>query len=417
MHNPRKESSLISNPTEDSSDTDASITDSLISGNTDSSITDSVMSGNSPQDRIRNNEMKNYSFYFEEYVKKSLFLARFSLFATTLEHRPPENSPPGANIDCVTPDSLRSESSNSDTLRAPPSMTSSAMTGPLVTGSSMSGPSLTESLTAGSLAIERETDCSRLPAHRSILMTSEEEIISTNAARDRRKTLNCHYCNRSFNNEKNLINHTRYVHEYQKLKYNIDGDSTAAGSTAAGSTAAGSTAAGSTAAGSTASGSEAVCLSNARLSGLGTSVKSSSRLPSLRRLFCKPGMTIEKESKAQKEFKCPIEGCTFSSRYTPSVKKHVSGVHEGGRQYSCGRCNYTTISKMDYDKHVQRKHGEVKKHRCPLCDKSFFCQSRLKRHIKSTHELLTEHMCKFCCRGFSLPSQLRRHELKCHLKE
>ena len=69
------------------------------------------------------------------------------------------------------------------------------------------------------------------------------------------------------------------------------------------------------------------------------------------------------------------------------MKRHVSCVHEGQRNYNCSFCE-KAFSRQDRLKHHIKVVHEGHKNdvECELCGKCYYDKSTLKKHIMAVHE-------------------------------
>ena len=126
--------------------------------------------------------------------------------------------------------------------------------------------------------------------------------------------------------------------------------------------------------------------------------------------------------------KCDICEKSFSRK---DLKKHISAIHEGCKDYKCDTCDKQFSSARDLTSHIHKIHEQSKdykgntrhkraklKHECSICGKSFGQLNSLKTHISIVHEGRKNNKCKYCRKCFSDAKDLMSHiqtihDLKC----
>jgi len=102
------------------------------------------------------------------------------------------------------------------------------------------------------------------------------------------------------------------------------------------------------------------------------------------------------DSKADKRYKCKIEGCLYRTNGIAHFKTHMS-AHESESQYKCniGGCGYITVKQSSFNSHMRRIHPQIdigykcKIEGCPYTTNSKF---HLKAHV-SAHESGSQYKC------------------------
>lgn len=79
---------------------------------------------------------------------------------------------------------------------------------------------------------------------------------------------------------------------------------------------------------------------------------------------------------------------------TPSkLKRHVSQIHEGIKNYQCDRCDRAFGELCKLKKHVSIVHEGQKNYQCDRCDYRCGQLSNLKKHISIVHEGVRKYQC------------------------
>jgi len=97
------------------------------------------------------------------------------------------------------------------------------------------------------------------------------------------------------------------------------------------------------------------------------------------------------------QFKCPYEGCLFTSAYKANVQNHERRIHGQGNAVSpltCEVCGFSTLYAYSLANHSQVMHGIVRPGRAVPYQKSYSCEQcsfsakryyLLKNHIEEKH--------------------------------
>eukprot|EP00057_Strongylocentrotus_purpuratus_P001852 XP_003723338.1 PREDICTED: uncharacterized protein LOC100891124 [Strongylocentrotus purpuratus] len=113
-----------------------------------------------------------------------------------------------------------------------------------------------------------------------------------------------------------------------------------------------------------------------------------------------------------KQFTC--QACNKSFRQKIHLVSHQV-THTGKRDLQCFVCEKMFARHSDLSYHM-KQHREVKKVSCPVCDRRFYKDSQLMRHMK-IHSGQRDHQCHLCGKGFITKYHLSRHLKSCERYE
>ena len=140
------------------------------------------------------------------------------------------------------------------------------------------------------------------------------------------------------------------------------------------------------------------------------------------------------------KFKCPIQGCTFQTKYPNNIKHHLP-IHNDVRPFQCPNCSWAFKRKNQLNTHM-KTHSDDKPHACDQCDfrakrrwvltmhvgtvhseeRPFQCdlcgfrmktRSDMNKH-KATHSKVKKWPCPVCSKSFTLASSLYKHNKYMH---
>ena len=94
-----------------------------------------------------------------------------------------------------------------------------------------------------------------------------------------------------------------------------------------------------------------------------------------------------------KTFQCEI--CLHNFR-KDNLKRHISTVHKGNKQFKCHFCNSTFTQKGNLKTHVTSVHERKKSFKCDFCNDTYSQKNQLKKHIDSVHGANILFKCEFC---------------------
>ena len=116
--------------------------------------------------------------------------------------------------------------------------------------------------------------------------------------------------------------------------------------------------------------------------------------------------------------KCPFPGCTFSTIWKNSLRKHeeTHNPHRPKIQCRFPDCAFITISEGSMKQHIRSRHGKgtAKKHICPLCTKSLVTIQSLTAHINHIHTKEKHYKCEQCQYVAKSEGCLRVHRQRMH---
>ncbi len=116
-------------------------------------------------------------------------------------------------------------------------------------------------------------------------------------------------------------------------------------------------------------------------------------------------------------FQCELCPSFFTTKH--HLERHVRGVHEKLRPWSCSHvnCDKSFLSKRDLDRHFDAVHRKIKPHKCEEsgCERSFAGRADLVRHIDVVHRNLKPHSCTMCEKSFAKMADRDQHINSVHL--
>ena len=102
--------------------------------------------------------------------------------------------------------------------------------------------------------------------------------------------------------------------------------------------------------------------------------------------------------------------CLLCGKFSTSVTRHVSQVHNKERKHKCNICGKTFHEQQHLRSHNEENHLEEKTLKCNKCEKTFGGPYALKEHEKFVHKEKI-HKCDQCEKAFQ-----RRGHLNAHIK-
>ena len=96
-----------------------------------------------------------------------------------------------------------------------------------------------------------------------------------------------------------------------------------------------------------------------------------------------------KKAKVKEQNICVICNKYFSTKIY--LKRHVTTVHDEGKQYKCDVCSTIFGQKGALKIHFTTIHRDIKAYKCESCEKIFSRKFHLKTHSKSVHEKIKAH--------------------------
>ena len=116
--------------------------------------------------------------------------------------------------------------------------------------------------------------------------------------------------------------------------------------------------------------------------------------------------------RAHNEIVCDICGAKFKKKQV--LDNHMIAKHNTGEgaQFSCEKCEYSTISKCELAVHKKSNHDFGSHKKCPHCDYKTATNQKLNRHIDNNHsdkDTGKKHVCEKCEKSFMFESSLTDH--------
>ncbi|CAL4063190.1 unnamed protein product, partial [Meganyctiphanes norvegica] len=115
-----------------------------------------------------------------------------------------------------------------------------------------------------------------------------------------------------------------------------------------------------------------------------------------------------------KQFNCTECGKSFGTK--AGLRYHSNVVHQVGSKYVCEHCNKVFFYHVPYKSHLLYAHGE-KKIVCETCGEMFFTVSKLNTHINAVHRNAQTWSCDECSQKFTTSTAYRHHMHVKHQKE
>jgi len=122
---------------------------------------------------------------------------------------------------------------------------------------------------------------------------------------------------------------------------------------------------------------------------------------------------LKKIHKNSTDHTCQI--CNRSFGVRQSLDKHMSYVHGIQDEYTCKICQMKFQQKQagDFKKHLIEIH-QLEIYCCHLCHKFFKAEENMKRHISNIHEGKKDFQCTQCVKAFPGKIDLKMHMLRIH---
>ena len=112
--------------------------------------------------------------------------------------------------------------------------------------------------------------------------------------------------------------------------------------------------------------------------------------------------------KKHKQWCCKKCGKTIAG--TVSLKLHKLHCSKDVPQYQCQICNYTSVSKTNFNRHLKTQHtvSPTKLHSCHVCDFETEAKMLLRKHLR-THTSRPKYECERCKRKFVNKEKFEQH--------
>ena len=112
--------------------------------------------------------------------------------------------------------------------------------------------------------------------------------------------------------------------------------------------------------------------------------------------------------KKHKSWCCKKCGKTIAG--TTSLKLHKLHCSKDVPQYQCQICNYTSVSKTNFNRHLKIQHtvSPTKLHSCHVCDFETEAKTLLRKHLR-THTSRPKYECERCKRKFVNKEKFEQH--------
>ncbi|GAB0087630.1 hypothetical protein DMENIID0001_019610 [Sergentomyia squamirostris] len=95
------------------------------------------------------------------------------------------------------------------------------------------------------------------------------------------------------------------------------------------------------------------------------------------------------------------------------LKRHLQKVHTKDHRVMCNACGKSCRDKYSYQKHVETVHEGKLDFECSACKRGFASQAGLRYHLAS-HTGERKFPCPFCSKGFKINAELRKHYRSAH---
>ena len=125
----------------------------------------------------------------------------------------------------------------------------------------------------------------------------------------------------------------------------------------------------------------------------------------IRSYICGKSLNSEENSSpmresSSKEANLNIQNiCIICNKYFSSkiyLKRHVTTVHDEGKQHKCNVCSTIFGQKGALKIHFTTIHSDIKAYKCESCEKRFSRKNHLKTHSKTVQENIKAHKCNYC---------------------
>ena len=97
--------------------------------------------------------------------------------------------------------------------------------------------------------------------------------------------------------------------------------------------------------------------------------------------------------------------CHICDKEFEELEAHFVATHEfddtSNNQHQCTSCGKLFSGAVNLKKHISTVHEGLKNYKCESCDKSFSYSGHLKRHILTVHEGHKDYKCQSCAKAFS----------------
>lgn len=117
------------------------------------------------------------------------------------------------------------------------------------------------------------------------------------------------------------------------------------------------------------------------------------------------------------DFRCPVEGCTFSTRQKKLMLNHKKLRHQTTRKCTVEGCGQMIVA-TKWGRHMSSVHGD-RRYNCswPDCGKSFSDHNALKNHVR-IHLNFKRYKCKWPECGYASEQRhtVITHVRVCHFK-
>ena len=108
----------------------------------------------------------------------------------------------------------------------------------------------------------------------------------------------------------------------------------------------------------------------------------------------------------EKPWKCGVCDKDFADK--PSLVRHKSRVHDGIRPFSCSSCQSSFFNQSSLLRHFEAVHEGKKPFQCEICQQKYTTKISVLQHTATVHGGDTPFKCSICDAGFNIQHNLTR---------